>query len=108
MYSVLRSWAVRTTTSFAALLSSASVRDAPHSGLSEGGGLIYRLKTWPDLPPGLQQARVYRVLSVMSQRPVNRRWMLAHCGLREEQLDGLIDLLLQADAVEVIDSSQFG
>ena len=104
-YETLFLWARKTTSSFAELLASGTDRQDSQPALD--GELIYRLKHWPTLPEGLKTASVYRTLSVMSQRPVNRRWLLSHSTLRVEQVDGLLQRLTDADAVEVIDSSKF-
>jgi len=71
-------------------------------------GLIFRLKYWPNLPHGSRTAEVLRVLSVMSHRPVNRRWILAHSRLAAERVDILLKYLISRGAVEVIDSTRFG
>lgn len=106
-YEALFNWARRTTTSFADLISSGfDTPDAPTEVMA-GDGLIYRLKLWPALPQPLRTARVFRALSVMSQRPVNRHWMQEHCGLRDSQFDSLVERLLEQDAIEVIDSGRF-
>ena len=72
-----------------------------------GEGLIYRLKHWPDLPALSRTAGVYGTLSVMSSRPVNRRWILAHSKLQPDQVDRLMQRLIDEDAVEVIDGSKY-
>ena len=72
-----------------------------------GGDLIYRLKAWPELPETGRTAEIYRIFSVMSQRPVSRQWMLARSRMEPAQLDRLL-LTLEADGVlEVIDPSRF-
>lgn len=106
-YESLFSWARRTTTSFADLISSGFDRQELAVEPSPGDDLIYRLKQWPHLPPSMKTAKVFRALSVMSQRPVNRHWMLAHCGLAAQQLDALVEQLREQEAIEVIDSSKF-
>lgn len=70
-------------------------------------GLVYRLKAWPDLPAASRTADVYRLLSVMSHRPVNRRWMLANTRLEADSLDALLLRLIGRGAVEVIDTARF-
>jgi hypothetical protein len=69
--------------------------------------LIYRMKAWPQLPEAGRTAEIYRMLSVMSSRPVNRQWMLARSGLRAPDLDGLLDHLVDVGAIEVIDPARF-
>ena len=70
-------------------------------------GLIYRLKSWPELPSFIKTAGLLRTLSVMSQRPVNRRWILATSKMRSSQVDHLLRRLVKEGAVEVIDGSCF-
>jgi len=105
MYDVLSAWARRTTTSFAELWvqSERSDSEAPAPGER-----IYRLKHWPSLPSALRTADIYRTLSVMSSRRVNRRWILASSRMKPEQVDQLLQRLVQQGAVEVIDTSSFG
>lgn len=105
MYDVLSAWARRTTTSFAELWVQSergdSVAPAP-------GERIYRLKHWPSLPAALRTADIYRTLSVMSSRRVNRRWILASSRMKPEQVDQLLQRLVRQGAVEVIDTASFG
>lgn len=69
--------------------------------------LIYRLRSWPELPEIGRTADIYRIFSVMSQRPVNRQWILARSRMAPEQLDQLL-LMLEAEGVlEVIDPRRF-
>ncbi len=72
-----------------------------------GTELIYRLKSWPELPETERTAEVYRLLSVMSSRPVNRQWMHSRSRLAGAQLDALLRRLCDEDALEVIDPAQF-
>lgn len=69
-------------------------------------GLSYRLRHWPELPGHNRTADVYRALSMMSHRPIDRMWMLAHSRLQAEQVDSLLQRLIDDDAVEVIDGSR--
>jgi len=105
VYDTIYNWARKTTTSFAELRFVASERS-----LSEhvGDGLIYRLKHWPELPTASRTADVFRALSVMSNRPVNRHWILTHSKLRAGQVDKLLERLVADDAVEVIDGAKYG
>jgi hypothetical protein len=107
VYDALYDWARRTTTSFTELITSGFDKDDALQ-VDDGDELIYRLKQWPDLAPGQKTAHIYRALSVMSNRPVNRRWLLAHARLAPDQLDRLIDQLVADEALEVIDASRFG
>jgi hypothetical protein len=105
VYETLYLWARKTTSSFAELLASGSDRVDSQPPLP--GELIYRLKHWPALPDGLKTAGVYRTLSVMSQRPVNRHWMISTSTLRVTDVDLLLKNLLDQEAVEVIDAGKF-
>ncbi|HWI82221.1 hypothetical protein [Ramlibacter sp.] len=70
-------------------------------------GMVYRLKHWPDLPSASRTADIYRVLSMMSHRPVTRRWMSTHTKLELAQIDQLLTLLVRRGDVEVIDTATF-
>jgi hypothetical protein len=102
VYDTLYNWARRTTTSFAELCFVTSERDE-----AQPTGLIYRLRHWPDLPSHHRTADVFRTLSVMSSRPVNRHWILTHSHLHEDQLDSLLHRLVREGAVETIDAARF-
>lgn len=104
VYDTLYLWARKTTTSFSELRFVASQRDEVRH---DGDGLIYRLKYWPELPRDSRTADVFRALSVMSHRPVNRHWILTNSKLRPQQVDSLLERLVAQDAVEVIDGSKF-
>lgn len=69
--------------------------------------LIFRMKSWPRLPEDGRTADIYRVLSVMSQQPVNRQYLLARCRLAPHQLDKLLAQLVADGALEVIDPARF-
>ncbi|HSI53308.1 MAG TPA: hypothetical protein VK981_05005 [Ramlibacter sp.] len=97
-------WARKTSTSFSDI--SLFPKEAGDSKL-EGDGLIYKLKHWPELPQASKTAAVLRTLSVMSHRPVNRRWILATSKMGSQQVDGLLQKLVDDGAVEVIDGSRF-
>jgi hypothetical protein len=71
------------------------------------GDLIFRLRAWPRLPEDGRTAEVYRMLSVMSNQPVNRHWLLTRFALAPQQLDALLQQLVDTGAVEVIDPQQF-
>jgi hypothetical protein len=104
VYDSFFNWAKRTKTSFAELCFVSSTR-----GDSEidGDSLIYRLKHWPELPATRRTANVFRALSVMSHRPVNRRWFATHSKLPAREVDQLLADLIGEDAVEVIDGSKY-
>ena len=69
--------------------------------------MIYRLRSWPELPVGQRTAVIYRMLSVMSSRPVNRHWILTSSRMRPKQLDGLLSGLIAQGVVEAIDPASF-
>ena len=69
--------------------------------------LIFRMRSWPQLPEDGRTADVYRVLSVMSQQPVNRQYLLARCRMTPPQLDKLLERLVADGALEVIDPARF-
>jgi hypothetical protein len=104
VYDTIYNWARKTTTSFAVLRFVPSDRDDMEN---EDDGLIYRLKHWPELPTASRTADVFRALSVMSNRPVNRHWILTHSKLHGYQVDQLLQRLVAEDAVEVIDGSKY-
>jgi hypothetical protein len=47
------------------------------------------------------------MLSVMSNQPVNRRWLLSRFQLAPRQLDALLQQLVAQGSVEVIDPTRF-
>ncbi|MDQ6880511.1 MAG: hypothetical protein M3150_00210 [Pseudomonadota bacterium] len=69
--------------------------------------LIYRLRHWPRIPSA-STLDIYRTLSVMSQRPVNRRWILNNSSLDGRAVDRLLRRLVEQDAVHVIDARGYG
>jgi hypothetical protein len=95
----------RRTSSFAEFLG--LVPEGPDSKLPEPGDLIYQLKEWPRLPHRHKTADVLRTLSVMSHRPVNRKWILATSKLTAKQVDTLLERLVQQGVVEVTDTARF-
>ncbi len=103
VYGSLCQWARKTTTSFAELrFMHSAEQDEPQDDAEE---LIYRLTHWPDLPCVSRTADVLRTLSVMSTRPVNRRWILSTTKLRPQDVERLLQRLVEQDAVQVIDPS---
>ena len=78
---------------------------AAHVG---GADLIFRLKAWPRLPESGRTAEIYRMLSVMSSQPVNRRWLVERSRMAPQQLDALLVHLVREGALEVIDPARFG
>ncbi len=83
-------------------------RLASNAQIDSSDCLIYRLKHWPRLRSVSKTAGIYRALSMMSTRPVNRRWILNNSGMAASDVDGLLRRLVAEGAVEVIDSTQFG
>jgi hypothetical protein len=104
VYDSLFTWAKKTTTSFAELCFVSSQRE---DASNESDSLIYRLKHWPELPANRRTANVFRTLSVMSHRPVNRRWFATHSKLPASEVDRLLEHLIDEDAIEVIDGSKY-
>jgi hypothetical protein len=96
-------WARRTRSRFGARASLPAPALAEHTGDDR---LIYRLRQWPTLPSAIRTADVFRLLSVMSHRSVNRRWMLAHTQLQAPQIEALLRRLIARGDVEVIDLGQ--
>jgi hypothetical protein len=72
-----------------------------------GADLIYRLKAWPQVPESGRTAEIYRMLSVMSNRPVNRQWILTRTRMEPQQLEALIRRWIDEGAIEVIDPARF-
>jgi hypothetical protein len=103
VYGTLYNWARKTSSSIGELRFLPSQRDEGHD---VGDGLIYRLKYWPELPSGERTADVFRALSVMSTRPINRGWILTHSKLRAEQVDQLLQRLLGEGAIEAINAAR--
>lgn len=83
-----------------------STRPAPGRRRA-GGDLIFRLKSWPSLPEAGRTAEIYRMLSIMSNQPVNRAWLLARFRMAPQQLDALMADLVAQGSVEVIDPARF-
>jgi hypothetical protein len=104
VYGTISRWASKATTSFAELR---AVPSHPDEAESAGDALIYRLKQWPELPAQVRTAGVLRTLSMMSHRPVNRRWIAAHSKLQARDVDRFLARLIAQDALHVIDSSLF-
>jgi hypothetical protein len=84
-----------------------STRPASGARAYPGADLIFRMKAWPRLPEDGRTAEIYRVLSVMSQQPVNRQYLLARCRMAPRQLDDLLMKLVADGALEVIDPARF-
>ena len=72
-----------------------------------GADLIYRLKAWPEVTEPGRTADVYRMLSVMSSRPVNRQWILTRTRMDPQKLEILLRKWVSEGAIEVIDPSRF-
>jgi hypothetical protein len=104
VYNRLYHWA-RNTSSFADSVISGWDRGEPEAATT--GRMIYRLRRWPELPTAYRTAAIYRILSVMSSRPVNRHWILTSSRIAPRQLDGLLRGLIANGAVEAIDPTQY-
>lgn len=50
---------------------------------------------------------ICRTLSVMSTRPVNRRWILNNSSLQAHEVDTMLRRLEEQDAVQVTDPAKF-
>ncbi len=105
VYDTLYNWARKTSTSFGELRYAISQRE---DSRLDGDGLVYRLKSWPELPTASRTANVFRALSVMSHRPVTRQWIVAHSKLEASEVDRFLARLVREDVVEVIDISKYG
>ena len=62
--------------------------------------VAFRLCAWPELPDALRTARVLRLLSTMSVRPVNRRWMMWQSKLGPREIEALLAHLEQQGALQ--------
>lgn len=87
--------------------SDASVLTLPPGERVAGADLIYRLRAWPQLPESGRTAEIYRMLSVMSSRPVNLHWILSRTRMERQQLEALLGQWVSEGAIEVIDPSRF-
>src|SRR6185295_17556794 len=72
-----------------------------------GADLIYRLKAWPEVTEPGRTAEIYRMLSVMSSRPVNRQWILTYTRMDPRRLEALLRQWVAEGAIEVIDPARF-
>ncbi len=105
LYASLHQWLRKTTSSFAQLYDES--QDTVVDDSAQHRGLIYKLREWPALPEDWSTAPVFRALSVMSQRHVNRHWLITRQGLAPSQADDLIRYLVHLDAVDIVDASDF-
>jgi len=98
----LRGWfGARRKEAFSTAFRASDAQRAP------GADLIFRMKSWPQLPEDGRTAEIYRVLSVMSNQPVNRQWLIARCRMAPRELDKLLMKLVADGALEVIDPGRF-
>lgn len=79
----------------------------PTAARVPGADLIYKLKAWPQLPESGRTAEIYRMLSVMSSRPVNRQWILSRTRMDSAELEALLRRLVAKGDIEVIDPARF-
>ena len=100
----LSRWARQTFMSLSNLIRFNAGNQAPECA---GDHLIYRLKRWPKLPSVGMSTDIYRTVSVMSTRPVNRRWILNNSDLQRHEVDLLLQRLVEQDAVEVTDAAKY-
>jgi hypothetical protein len=100
----LCAWARQT---FSSLFQFRRTGDAAKEPERAPDSLIYRLRRWPKLPSASMNTDIYRTLSVMSSRPVNRRWILNNSSLRAHEVDTMLRRLVEQGAVDVTDASKF-
>jgi len=109
MFQTITEWAKRTSSSFGGsrpqLLESA-FPDTVAAEPDLPGDLIYRLRSWPELPGNLRTAEVLRLMSLMSSRPLRRSWILDRTRLDEQRLDLLLKRLVAQKALDVLDPSR--
>ena len=105
LYQHLHQWIRKTASSFAPLLTLS--QDKSTQAVRACEGRVYRLRQWPALPSRWRTAHMYRTLSVMSQRPVNRHWLVTFQGMKPAQADALLSYLTTHDAVDVVDTGAF-
>ena len=84
-----------------------STRAAPGDHRAAGADVIFRMKSWPQLPESGRTAEIYRMLSVMSSQPSSRRWLVERSGIAPRRLDRLLAQLVREGAVVVIDPASF-
>ncbi|MEP6906950.1 MAG: hypothetical protein ABI858_03060 [Pseudoxanthomonas sp.] len=101
-FAALHGWAQKFTSSLMDPRPAAKSEPEPASS-----GLTYMLRHWPSLPQASMTADIYRTLSVMSHRRVNRNWILRNSRLKPRQIDRLLARLVAQNAVEVIDIAVF-
>jgi hypothetical protein len=104
-YDTVHRWVRRTSTWFEDLRPMPHVAEGPAPAV--GDGLVYKLRQWPDLPSVHRTAAVYRALSVMSNRRVNRRWFVKHSRMKAPHAERLLDTLIRQGAIEIVDVSGF-
>jgi hypothetical protein len=90
-----------------ALAWSRAWRDGAAEPESPADRLVYRLRRWPKLPSSTISSDISRMLSVMSNRPVNRRWIVNNSRLQVHEVDRFLHRLVEQDAVEVTDTTHY-
>lgn len=98
-YHTMYRWARKTTSSFFGELRHTPAERCDHDHGNDA--FAYQLRHWPDLPFTAKTADVLRTLSVMSHRPVNRRWILATSRMKDAQVDVLLERLRAQGALTV-------
>jgi len=109
MFQTITEWARRTSSSFGGSRPQLLESSFPDTVIAEPdlpGDLIYRLKHWPDLPGNLRTADVLRLMSLMSNRPLRRSWILDRTRMDEQRLDLLLKRLSAQKALDVLDPAR--
>ena len=109
MFQTITEWAKRTSSSFGGSRPQLLESSFPDTVIAEPdlpGDLIYRLKHWPDLPCNLRTADVLRLMSLMSNRPLRRSWILDRTRMDEQRLDLLLKRLSAQKALDVLDPAR--
>ena len=100
----LSGWPRQAVTSIAAWFRRAAPAEGPEPA---DDNLVYRLRHWPRIPSASKTADLLRTLSMMSHRPVNRRWILNNSRMNAGEVDGLLRRLVRQGAVHVIDAGSY-
>lgn len=106
MREAISGWA-RRASSWAELQAESGWRTTQAPESSGPPDMIYRLRHWPTLPSAMRTADVMRLLSLMSTRPVSRRWMMSHGKLSARRADALLDRLVAQGALDEINPASF-
>jgi hypothetical protein len=104
LFDRLFSWTHKATSHLAELYAATEILEPPPPAADQ---LIYRLRHWPRIPSTWKTADILRTLSVMSSRPVNRRWIAGHSRLDPRGVDLFVQMLVDQGAVDIVDPTQF-